>query len=108
MNSTPLRRRRRRLALFLGRRRPSEEAFLRSKMTSTKKIAASRSNATKSTGPKTAQGKKQSRTNALRHGLPAIAPRDPATSSEIKRLATWLCGHAPTPDQYHPAHPLPH
>jgi hypothetical protein len=48
-------------------------------MTSTKKIAASRSNATKSTGPKTAQGKKRARTNALRHGLAAIAPRDPAT-----------------------------
>ena len=70
------------------------------KMTSTKKIAASRSNATKSTGPKTAQGKKQSRTNALRHGLAAIAPRDPATSAEIERLARWFCGDGATPEQY--------
>ena len=69
-------------------------------MTSTKKIAASRSNATKSTGPKTAQGKKQSRTNALRHGLAAIAPRDPATSAEIERLARWFCGDGATPEQY--------
>ena len=69
-------------------------------MTSTKKIAASRSNATKSTGPKTAQGKKQSRTNALRHGLAAIAPRDPATSAEIERLARWFCGDPATPERY--------
>jgi hypothetical protein len=69
-------------------------------MTSTKKIAASRSNATKSTGPKTAQGKKQSRTNALRHGLAAIAPRDPATSAEIECLAGWFCGDGATPEQY--------
>jgi hypothetical protein len=69
-------------------------------MTSTKKIAASRSNATKSTGPKTAQGKKRARTNALRHGLAAIAPRDPATSAEIERLARWFCGDGVTPEQY--------
>jgi hypothetical protein len=69
-------------------------------MTSTKKIAASRSNATKSTGPKTAQGKKRARTNALRHGLAAIAPRDPATSAEIERLARWFCGEGATPEQY--------
>ena len=69
-------------------------------MTSTKKIAASRRNATKSTGPKTAQGKKRARTNALRHGLAAIAPRDPATSAEIERLARWFCGDGATPEQY--------
>jgi hypothetical protein len=69
-------------------------------MISTKKIAASRSNATKSTGPKTAQGKKRVRTNALRHGLAAIAPRDPATSAEIERLARWFCGDGATPERY--------
>ena len=69
-------------------------------MTPTKKIAASRRNATKSTGPKTAQGKKRARTNALRHGLAAIAPRDPATSAEIERLAGWFCGDGATPEQY--------
>jgi hypothetical protein len=69
-------------------------------MTSTKKIVASRSNATKSTGPKTAQGKKRARTNALRHGLVAIAPRDPATSAEIERLARWFCADGATPERY--------
>src|SRR5260370_14699276 len=69
-------------------------------MTSAKKIAASRSNATKSTGPKTAQGKKRARTNALRHGLAAIAPRDPATSAGIERLARWFCGDGATPEEY--------
>jgi hypothetical protein len=69
-------------------------------MTSTKKIAASRSNATKSTGPKTAQGKKRARTNALRHGLAAMAPRDPATSAEIERLARWFCEEGATPERY--------
>jgi hypothetical protein len=69
-------------------------------MTSTKKIAASRSNGTKSTGPKTEQGKKRARTNALRHGLAAIAPRDPATSAEIERLARWFCGDGATPERY--------
>src|SRR6266436_5353258 len=58
-------------------------------MTSAKKIAASRSNAAKSTGPKT-----------LRHGLAATAPRDPATSAEIERLARWFCGDPATPERY--------
>jgi hypothetical protein len=75
-------------------------------MTSTKKIAASRSNAAKSTGPKTAQGKKRARTNALRHGLAANAPRDPATSAEIERLARWFCGDGATPEQYEHAHAI--
>jgi hypothetical protein len=36
----------------------------------------------------------------LRHGLAAIAPRDPATSAEIERLARWFCGEGATPEQY--------
>jgi len=82
------------------RHRSSGEAFLRPNMTSTKKVAASRSNAAKSTGPKTAQGKRRARTNASRHGLAAIAPRDPATSAEIERLARWFCGDGATPERY--------
>jgi hypothetical protein len=40
-------------------------------MTSARQIAANRRNATKSTGPKSAQGEERSRHNALRHGLTA-------------------------------------
>ena len=40
-------------------------------MTSLKQIEANRLNASKSTGPRTAEGKKQSRHNSWRHGLTA-------------------------------------
>ena len=40
-------------------------------MTSLKQIAANRRNALRSTGPVTAEGKQQSRCNAVRHGLTA-------------------------------------
>ena len=40
-------------------------------MTSPKQIEANRSNALKSTGPFTEEGKLQSRRNAVRHGLTA-------------------------------------
>jgi hypothetical protein len=40
-------------------------------MASEKQISANRRNATKSTGPKTNNGKLQSRRNAMRHGLTA-------------------------------------
>lgn len=40
-------------------------------MTSARQIAASRLNARKSTGPRTERGRRESRKNALRHGLTA-------------------------------------
>jgi hypothetical protein len=40
-------------------------------MTSLRRIAANRSNASKSTGPRTEEGKQRSRGNAVRHGLTA-------------------------------------
>jgi hypothetical protein len=40
-------------------------------MTSFRQIEANRRNALRSTGPKTEEGKQQSRRNALRHGLTA-------------------------------------
>src|SRR3954466_5943205 len=42
------------------------------KMATAKQIEANRRNAEKSTGPKTEEGKSQSRLNALKHGLGAI------------------------------------
>ena len=40
-------------------------------MTSFKQFAANRANARRSTGPRTEEGKQQSRRNAVRHGLTA-------------------------------------
>jgi hypothetical protein len=77
-----------------------EESFLIPKMTSATKAAANQRNAAKSSGPKTAQGKMRTRSNALRHGLAANTLRNPATSAEVERLATWLCGEGATPEQY--------
>jgi hypothetical protein len=83
-------------------------------MTSFQQIEANRRNALRSTGPKTEDGKRQSRRNALRHGLTAetvidgledsedyqafeaavIADYDPRTAVErelVLRLASLLC-----------------
>lgn len=69
-------------------------------MTSATKAAANLRNAAKSSGPKTAQGKTRTRSNALRHGLAASTLRNPTTTAEAERLATWLCGEGATPEQY--------
>jgi hypothetical protein len=84
----------------MGTTSSCEEAFRIPKMTSATKAAANQRNAAKSSGPKTAQGKMRTRSNALRHGLAASTLRDPTTSAEVERLATWLCGESATPEQY--------
>jgi hypothetical protein len=61
-------------------------------MTSDRKIAANRRNSQQSTGPRSVQAKQRIRRNALRHGFRAVALRSPATSAEVDRLATAICG----------------
>jgi hypothetical protein len=51
-------------------------------MASPRRIAANRLNARKSTGPRTAEGKRRSRRNALRHGLTAETVIDVYECSE--------------------------
>jgi hypothetical protein len=54
-------------------------------MPSERKIAANRSNAQKSTGPRSKAGRQ--RRNALRHGLAIGIRTDPAYSDDIEQLA---------------------
>ena len=67
-------------------------------MTTEKQIAANRENAKKSTGPRTSDGKRRSRRNALRHGLTAetvIAALENAADYEALSVAIY--------DDYRPA-----
>jgi len=61
-------------------------------MTSADKIAANRRNARRSTGPRTATGKRKVAENALRHGLLASLHADPAMSGAVARVAAALGG----------------
>ncbi len=60
-------------------------------MTTQKQLDANRRNALKSTGPMTDDGKKQSRRNALKHGLAGsglVLPQDDADAVQ-QRMAEW-------------------
>jgi hypothetical protein len=59
-------------------------------MPSERKIAANRSNAKKSTGPRSKAGRQASRRNALRHGLAIDIRTDPAYHDDIEQLATMM------------------
>ena len=61
-------------------------------MTSERKIAANRRNASRSTGPRSDGARARTRRNALRHGLAVITLRDPTISAEVHRLACVICG----------------
>ena len=56
------------------------------------RTAANRINASKSTGPKTAEGKERSRRNALKHGLAATMIDGPGldVAAEAKRIDEWM------------------
>jgi hypothetical protein len=59
-------------------------------MPSERKIAANRSNAKKSTGPRSEAGRQASRRNALRHGLAIDTRTDPAYNDDIEQLAKMM------------------
>ncbi|MBR1364853.1 hypothetical protein [Bradyrhizobium ottawaense] len=67
-------------------------------MASIRQIEANRSNAKRSTGPKTAGGKARSSCNALRHGLARSDITDPAEAENLAVAIARGIGHPVTPD----------
>lgn len=61
-------------------------------MISAGKTNSNRANARASTGPKTAQGRTRSASNAHRHGLSLPVLADPALSEEVEALAREIAG----------------
>jgi hypothetical protein len=61
-------------------------------MTSERKIASNRRNGQRGRGPQTAAGKASSSRNALRHGLAVSLLDDPATRSQVEKLARVIAG----------------
>jgi hypothetical protein len=68
-------------------------------MATEKQIAANRANAQKSTGPKTAAGKRKSSRNAYRHGLSSPLRLDPVASAKACAIAQALMGEDPNEDK---------
>jgi hypothetical protein len=66
-------------------------------MTSAKAIAANRRNARRSTGPRTAAGKRQAAANSVTHGVTASMPADLTTGEIVRRIATVLAGPGASP-----------
>ena len=67
-------------------------------MTSQKVIAANRRNARRSTGPRTAAGKRKVAGNALRHGLTVSAP-EPAMTAAVARMTAAAAGANASPQR---------
>jgi hypothetical protein len=61
-------------------------------VSSARKIAANRTSARGSTGPKTAQGLARAARNALRHGLNVPIYSDPVMTEELDTLAREIAG----------------
>jgi hypothetical protein len=64
-------------------------------VSSARKIAANRTSARSSTGPRTAQGRARAARNALRHGLNVPVYSDPAMTEERDMLAREIAGAEP-------------
>ncbi len=69
-------------------------------MATEKQIAANRTNAKRSTGPKTAAGRAKSSRNAYRHGLSRGLPvKDPKFLARMNMIAeALLAGEEPDPE----------
>jgi hypothetical protein len=63
-------------------------------MASNRQIAANRTNAKKSTGPRSKAGREVSRQNARRHGLAIAIGNDPLFRDDIEKLARAISGGA--------------
>ncbi len=63
-------------------------------MASSRKIAANRANARRSTGPRTRGGRLRASLNALKHGLAVPAAAHPELQHDIEHLARVLAGEA--------------
>ncbi len=66
-------------------------------MTSAARTAASRRNAKRSTGPRTAAGKKRSSRNAFRHGLAVPLAAIPEMDAAVEGLAHLIAGEQADP-----------
>jgi hypothetical protein len=62
-----------------------------------RRVSANRQNARRSTGPKSAAGKKRVAQNALRHGLAVSVASLTGFREEVVRLAELIAGVNPTP-----------
>jgi hypothetical protein len=67
-------------------------------VTSSRLAAANRRNARRSTGPRSASGKRSVAVNALRHGLSVSVLADPILASEVVELAERLAHGATDPE----------
>ena len=68
-------------------------------MVTKKQLEANRTNAKRSTGPKTAAGKLKSSRNAYRHGLSCPAPPDATPLAKVNLIARQLAGEQATEDR---------
>lgn len=66
-------------------------------MASERQMLANRRNAQKSTGPKTASGKKRSSQNAYKHGL-SLPTRNVGSQEQLEELLHVLAGHTLDPE----------
>jgi hypothetical protein len=69
------------------------------RVTSSARAAANRRNATRSTGPRTAQGKARAAQNAHKHGLARSVFDSPTLAAEIENLARLIAGPAADPQR---------